>query len=155
MTHPGAPLAVPAFKTPELAKQWDLTDPELRGVLRHIDDWLFDSGMERMTVTDIGRTAVDQERIYAPDFIARGYSPEEAKKLARKKPSWHLVNTPEGWRAADWRHSVKPYSSEEIGRITKRIEELCPRGKWETLHHSVGLGLHFHIALRTKRQGAV
>lgn len=146
-------LAVPAFKTPALEAQWPVLHPKLRVVLQLVDDWLFENGMERITVTDLLRTPADQERIYTPVFMGQGIPKDKAAQLARHRFSWHLVGS-----AADFRHSVKPYTQAEVDRINMKLQDLCPPSAWELLHHSVGLGMHFHVAIRQKpppKEGAV
>lgn len=138
-------MAVPAFKTPEIGTHWGKLHPELRGLLRHLDDWLFDSGMERPTITETFRTDDEQQRIYTPHFLEQGYPLNEARRLARAKFTWHRE-----YSAVDFRHSIKPYTEAERGKIWLRLRELCPQSKWELLEHDVGFGKHFHIARREK-----
>lgn len=146
-------MAVPAFKTPGIGAHWNRLHPDLRGLIRHLDDWLFDNGMERMTVTETFRTADEQQRIYTPFYLEQGFTPTEAGQLARRKFTWHAHHS-----AVDFRHTIKPYTAEHHARILKRLQELCPREKWELLLHNVGSGIHFHVARREpapKEEGAV
>lgn len=131
------------FKTPALEAQFESLHPDVRVLLHDLDEWLFDSGMERLTVTDILRTREEQERIYTPYYLARGFSETESRQMARERFSWHLVSS-----AADFRHSIRPYTQEEQGTILARLHGLCPKDKWELLLHDLGMGLHFHVARR-------
>lgn len=146
-------MGVPAFKTPEIASYWDKLHPELRGLIRNLDDWMFDVGLERMTVTETYRNPDEQQRIYTPEFLAQGFSPQEAARLARNKFTWHAHLS-----AVDFRHSIRPYTDEGHARINARLKELCrPRENWELLLHAVGSGLHHHVARRQvpPKEGAV
>lgn len=131
------------FKTPAMEAQFKSVHPELRVMLHDIDEWLFDSGLERMTITDVLRTREEQERIYTPYYLARGFSEAESRQLARERFSWHLVGS-----AADFRHTVHPYSTAELQKIDAHLKKTCPSDKWELLLHDMGHGLHFHMARR-------
>lgn len=132
------------FKSTKIGGEWISLHPDLRAVLHGLDDWMFENKLERMTITDALRTQQDQEDIYTPYYRERGYTPVEAKRLARGRFSWHLVGS-----AADFRHTVKPYTTAEMGEITARLKQVCqPASNWELLLHTVGRGLHFHVARR-------
>jgi hypothetical protein len=131
------------FKTPAMEAQFKSVHPDVRVLVHDLDEWLFESKMERLTVTDVWRTAEEQERIYTPYYLARGFSEKESRQLARERFSWHRVGS-----AVDFRHSVKPYSQEEQDRIFAWLKAQCPTEKWELLLHTVGHGLHFHVARR-------
>lgn len=142
------------FKTPQIQSEFANLHPELRVLLHDLDEWLFDSKMERLTVTDALRTPADQERIYLPKFLKKGLPEDEAREEARAQFSWHLLGC-----AADFRHTFKPYTEEEQKHIWEWLKERCDVTKpdlgqkekapeWELLLHDVGLGKHFHVARR-------
>lgn len=108
----------------------------------------------RPVVTEFARTSCDQEAIYAPiylqslehqgmasDLVAR----EQAEELARRRFSWHCIDTATGhFRAFDIRDwSYLPVQRQEIIR---RVREKYPRD--EILHHAVpGGSWHFHFGI--------
>jgi hypothetical protein len=132
------------FKTAKIAGEWVSLHPDTRAALCGLDDWMFENGLERMTITDALRTPDNQEALYTKYYVDKGFKTPEARRLARKKFSWHLVGS-----AADFRHSIKPYSKADMEKITARLKVVCqPSRDWELLLHSVGHGLHFHVARR-------
>lgn len=138
------------FKTPRLKEEFGRLHPELQTLVHDLDEWLFESGMERLTVTDAIRTLDEQQAIYTPHYLAKRLEPGAAKRMARAKPSWHLYSC-----GIDFRHSVNPYKPEERARIWEWLKNRTtpdPYEKdaltWELLDHDVGLGKHFHLAVR-------
>jgi hypothetical protein len=145
---PEHPLAVPAFKTPRIASEWATLPPQLTGLVSFLDDWLFSNGMERLTITDAFRTDDEQEVLYFQHYLAKGNSPENARRLARHRPSLHKER-----KAVDFRHTVRPYTEAERQRIWAKLEELCnERQKWQLDLHNIGTGLHFHVGFRGERE---
>jgi hypothetical protein len=131
------------FKSPKIGGQFASLHPDLRAVLRALDVWAFDGGMESITITDAIRSADEQERLYTQHYLEKRYAPEDAARLARKRFTWHFASC-----AADFRHTVRPYTDEERRKIWLWLREHCPSPEWELLEHNLGFGLHFHVARR-------
>ncbi len=131
------------FKTTAIASQFRDLHPDLRALLHVLDAQLEFWKLSPLTVTDAIRTTEEQERIYAPSFAAKGFSEDEARRMARRKFSWHLVGT-----GADFRSSGQPYSDEEQDQISEWLHAKCPGAMWELLLHDIGHGKHFHVAKR-------
>ena len=145
----------PHCKTQRIANEWLTLPPQLTGLISFLDDWLYSNHMERLTVTDAFRTDDEQGVLYLTHYLSKGFSPEQARRLARHRPSLHKER-----RAVDFRHSEKPYTAEERARIWAKLEELCnPRERWQLDLHNLGTGLHFHVgfkgAIEQPKRGSV
>lgn len=131
------------YKTTAIASQFRALHPDVRSLLYVLDAQLEFWKLPPLTVTDAVRTEDDQERLYLAHYLAKGFLEDEAKRMARKKFSWHLARC-----AADFRSSGKPYIDEELDQISLWLHEKCPGSEWELLLHDVGHGKHFHVAKR-------
>lgn len=131
------------FKTTAIASQFRNLHPDLRAVLHVLDAQLEFWKLPPLTVTDAIRTQEEQERIYTPHYLAKGFPEDEARRMARRKFSWHLAGT-----GADFRSSGQPYSDEEVDQISEWLHVKCSGPEWELLFHDVGHGKHFHVARR-------
>jgi hypothetical protein len=131
------------FKSPEIGLQWAHAHPETRTAVTFIDSQIKAWGLPQITLTDVVRTPDEQERIYLPTFLARGFSETEARQEARAKFSWHLCEC-----AVDFRSSGAPYSEPDSKRIWDFMSESFKSPMWELLFHDVGLGKHFHVGYR-------
>lgn len=138
------------FKTPRQAEEFKRLHLEVQTLAHDLDEWLFDSGMERLTVTETIRTLDEQERLYTDHYLKKRLEPSVARRMARQKPSWHLCAA-----AFDFRHSVNRYTDAERARIWEWLKTRTtpdPGEKdaltWELLDHDIGFGKHFHVAVR-------
>lgn len=131
------------FKSTAMASEFRDLHPDLRSVLLVLDAQLDFWKLPPLTITDLLRTPVDQERLYTPQYLAKGFSDEDARRMARKKFSWHLVGA-----AADFRSSGPPYSDDERDRVSEWLNQKCGGSGWELLLHDIGHGKHFHVGRR-------
>lgn len=127
------------FKSPSLSIQFDGLHPELRRVLKELDAKLAEWGFEQLTITDLWRDRAENAAIYLREGLAAGLTTGDAKWRAEHRFSWHFVMA-----AADAR-STK-YTAKQRKFILSWLTHRCPRHEWEVLEHTVGAGMHFHIA---------
>lgn len=131
------------FKTTAISTQFRDLHPDLRGLLHVLDAQLEVWKLPPFTVTEALRTKEGQEHIYWAQFSSKGFSEEEARRMARRKFSWHMCGC-----AADFRSSGQPYSDDERDQISEWLKDKCGGSAWELLEHDIGHGRHFHVAKR-------
>lgn len=130
------------FKGAAMLQESKQLHPDVKFALLDLDDFCKAKGYPEIVVTMVLRTAAQQEEIYWRQIANSMHLSEiEARKLARKKFSWHKVGC-----AADIRN--RHYTKEQRGQIMLHLLEGRTKGPWEILEHDVGRGDHIHIGRR-------
>lgn len=132
------------FLKPELEMEFGALHPSTRGLAEDLDAWSLENGVPEVVVTHVLRTADDSERLYLPMYLKLGYTPEEARRRARARFSWHLVGC-----AVDLRNSH--YTAVQRKQVMQYLRQHCPSGTCELLEHDIGRGNHIHLAFKDEQ----
>lgn len=130
------------FKAPTLAEEFERIHPELRRALTGFDAWSHAKGFPEVVVTHVMRTPTFQESTYWQKLAKEtGLAEAEARALARRKFSWHLIGC-----AADLRNTH--YSEEQLDDAMAWFAANCTEPLFEVKRHDVGRGDHIHVGRR-------
>lgn len=137
--------------------------PDTRAVVLELGRFCVLRGLRPPLLTVVGRTDQEQEDLYWRDEQEKArrngvnIPEEQARRLARAKPSWHKRLTSVDLRTIGPNPADPHWTPSEMERVVKRLEELLgvPRDttaakklRWEFLVFPHGTGPHIHFARR-------
>lgn len=137
-------------------------DPEVRMVIQALDAWSEENSLPRVVVTEVLRSAEEQERIYTEYADKLIFKLKTGKKMppgerelagqlikltrdevmdwARRRFSWHRVG-----QAVDMRS--RQYAQSQIDRVMAFLRKRCQGPAFELLEHDI-TAPHIHVAFR-------
>lgn len=151
------------FKAPHLEMELHAAHPDVRAAVVGLDEWCREGALPEVVVTQVLRSADEQEDIYfryAESLLAKlragaplssednqlareleSMSEAQRRQWARFRFSWHRVGC-----AVDIRN--RHYSRTQLAGVMAWLRHGRTVGPWELLSHDVSSGDHVHIGRR-------